>query len=108
MPRPFRSNRFFVQSYTWFLTLQIRYARDYTPYISSRPRNGAFDHFDDLLPGHFYFAAGFDGVAVGELTAVDDAQDYHISVRSSSKPGRMSSPETREGFSRTAGSLSGR
>ena len=33
---------------------------------------GAVDHFDDLLFGHFYFAAGFDGVAVGELAAVGD------------------------------------
>ena len=33
---------------------------------------GALDHFDDLLLGHFYFAAGFDGVAVGELAAVGD------------------------------------
>jgi hypothetical protein len=24
---------------------------------------GAVDHFDDLLFGHFYFAAGFDGIA---------------------------------------------
>ena len=34
---------------------------------------GAVDHFDDLLFGHFYFAAGFDGVAVGELAAVGDS-----------------------------------
>src|SRR4051794_31002672 len=33
---------------------------------------GAVDHFDDLLFGHFYFAAGFDGVAVGEFAAVGD------------------------------------
>ena len=33
---------------------------------------GTLDHFDDLLLGHFYFAAGFDGVAVGELAAVGD------------------------------------
>ena len=28
------------------------------------------DHFDDLVLAHLYFAAGFDGVAVGELAAV--------------------------------------
>ena len=33
---------------------------------------GAVDHFDDLLFGHFYVAAGFDGVAVGEFAAVGD------------------------------------
>src|SRR5436190_9206911 len=33
---------------------------------------GTVDHFDDLLFGHFYFAAGLDGVAVGELAAVGD------------------------------------
>ena len=32
---------------------------------------GAVDHFDDLLFGHFYFAAGFDRVAVGEFAAVE-------------------------------------
>ena len=38
--------------------------------VSAKP--GTPDHFDDLLFGHFYFAAGFDGVAVGELAAVGD------------------------------------
>jgi len=33
---------------------------------------GALDHLDDLLFGHFYFAAGFDGVAVGQFAAVGD------------------------------------
>jgi hypothetical protein len=33
---------------------------------------GAVDHFDDLLFGHFYFAAGLDGVALGQLAAVGD------------------------------------
>jgi hypothetical protein len=28
---------------------------------------GAVNHFYDLLFGHFYFAAGFDGVAAGEF-----------------------------------------
>ena len=32
----------------------------------------AVDHFDDLLLGHFDFAAGLDGVAVGEFAAVGD------------------------------------
>jgi hypothetical protein len=31
---------------------------------------GVVDHFDDLLPGHFYFACG--GVCVGEFAAVGE------------------------------------
>ena len=31
---------------------------------------GSLDHFYDPPFGHFYFAAGSDGVAVGELSAV--------------------------------------
>ena len=34
---------------------------------------GAVDHFDDLLLGHFDFAARFDGVAVGEFAVGDGA-----------------------------------
>jgi len=28
---------------------------------------GAVDHFDDLVLGHFYFAAGFDEIALAEF-----------------------------------------
>ena len=46
------------------------------PIINGVPFNcfeaGAGDHFDDLLLGHFDFAAGLNGVAVGELAAVGD------------------------------------
>ena len=35
-------------------------------------KSGAFDHFDDLLLGHFYFAPRFEGVGVGEFAAVGD------------------------------------
>lgn len=34
--------------------------------------SGAVDKVDDLGLCHFYFAAGFDGVAVGEFAAVGD------------------------------------
>jgi hypothetical protein len=36
---------------------------------------GTLDHFDDLLFVHFYFAAGFDRIAVDELAAVGDGAD---------------------------------
>jgi hypothetical protein len=35
-----------------------------------RLETSALDHFDDLLFSHFYFAAGLDGVTMGELAAV--------------------------------------
>jgi hypothetical protein len=69
---------------------------------------GAFDHSDDLVLGHLYFVVGFDRVAMGEFAAVDDVSCYQTPERSSSKPGKTSSPETFNGLSSTSTLLSGR